>query len=84
MEPPMKIQRCSTIVILLIAFWAGLTPAWGVSKEMIQSAVEGVELRGGDVDEAPQVYKRLPEVLEQPAATAARAVVWRAKRRSMA
>ena len=40
-----------------------------VSKEMMLGAVKGVELRGGDVDEAPQVYKRLPEVLEQQGAT---------------
>ena len=33
-----------------------------VSREMMRDAVAGVELRGGDVDEAPQVYKRLPEV----------------------
>jgi tol-pal system protein YbgF len=32
----MKIQRVSILTVLLIAFWAGLTPAWGVSKEMIQ------------------------------------------------
>jgi tol-pal system protein YbgF len=32
----MKIQRCSTIVILLTAFWVNGTPAWGVSKEMVQ------------------------------------------------
>jgi len=32
----MKIQRYSTIIILLIVFWASLTPAWGVSKEMVQ------------------------------------------------
>jgi tol-pal system protein YbgF len=32
----MKIQRHSTLVVLLIAFWASLTPAWGVSKEIIQ------------------------------------------------
>ena len=35
-----------------------------VTHEMMDGAVKGVELRGGDVDEAPQVYKRLPEVLE--------------------
>jgi tol-pal system protein YbgF len=32
----MKIQRHSTLVVLLIALWLNLTPAWGVSKEMIQ------------------------------------------------
>ncbi len=32
----MKIQRHSTLVVLLIALWLDLTPAWGVSKEMIQ------------------------------------------------
>src|ERR1022692_3726164 len=36
MEPPMKIKRYSTMVIMLIAFLISLTPAWGVSKEMIQ------------------------------------------------
>ena len=32
----MKIERYSTLIVLLIALWAGQTPAWGVSKEMIQ------------------------------------------------
>ncbi len=33
----MKINRYSTMVVLLLAFWVNLTPAaWGVSKEMIQ------------------------------------------------
>jgi tol-pal system protein YbgF len=32
----MKIQRHSTLVVLLIALWVNLTPAWGVSKEIIQ------------------------------------------------
>ena len=30
---------------------------------------KGVELRGGDVDEAPQAYRRLPEVLAAHAGT---------------
>ena len=36
MEPSMKIQRYSSLAVLLIAFWATPKPAWGVSKEMIQ------------------------------------------------
>ena len=33
----MKINRYSTMVVLLLAFWVNLTPAaWGVSKEIIQ------------------------------------------------
>ncbi|HWD41195.1 MAG TPA: RtcB family protein, partial [Fimbriimonas sp.] len=38
-----------------------------VTDEMMQSWVgqADVELRGGDVDEAPQCYKRLPEVLAE-------------------
>src|SRR5579863_906847 len=32
----MKIQRVSTLLVLLIAFGASLTPVWGVSKEIIQ------------------------------------------------
>jgi tol-pal system protein YbgF len=36
MEPDMKIQRYSTLVVLMITFWVGPIPAWGVSKEMIQ------------------------------------------------
>lgn len=36
-----------------------------ISQEMMQEWVRsmGVELRGADVDEAPQAYKRLPDVL---------------------
>ena len=32
----MKIYRYSTMVVLLIGFWVNGTPAWGVSKEMVQ------------------------------------------------
>jgi len=32
----MKIHRYSTLLILLVALWLNLTPAWGVSKEIIQ------------------------------------------------
>ena len=32
----MKIHRYSTLVVVLIAFCGSLTPAWGVSKEIIQ------------------------------------------------
>jgi tol-pal system protein YbgF len=32
----MKLNRCSTTVVLLIGLWINLTPAWGVSKEIIQ------------------------------------------------
>jgi tRNA-splicing ligase RtcB len=32
-------------------------------------AAKGVELRGADVDEAPQAYKRLPEVLNSHSET---------------
>lgn len=37
-----------------------------VSKEMMRNWIDGanVELRGGDVDESPHCYKRLPDVLE--------------------
>lgn len=34
-----------------------------VSREMMDSAIEGLVLRGGDIDEAPQVYRRLEDVL---------------------
>jgi tRNA-splicing ligase RtcB len=38
--------------------------------EMIKWVTErGIELRGGDVDEAPQAYRRLPEVLAAHAGT---------------
>ncbi|MGA8490106.1 MAG: tol-pal system protein YbgF [Terriglobales bacterium] len=41
----MKIYRQSTVVVLLIVFWAIGTPAWGVSKEMIQlqTQVQGLQ-----------------------------------------
>jgi tol-pal system protein YbgF len=32
----MKIHRYSTVIVLLVAVWGMTTPAWGVSKEMIQ------------------------------------------------
>ena len=37
-----------------------------ISKEAMSSWIneKGVELRGADVDEAPQAYKRITEVLE--------------------
>ncbi len=34
-----------------------------VSHEDMRAATKGVVLRGGDLDEAPQVYRRLPDVL---------------------
>ena len=34
-----------------------------VSQEMMNEWMNGIELRGGDLDEAPQAYKRLREVL---------------------
>jgi len=36
-----------------------------ISKDMMHEwiAKQGVILRGGDVDEAPHVYRRLPDVL---------------------
>ena len=34
-----------------------------VSKEMMQGWVQGIELRGAGLDESPDCYKRLPEVL---------------------
>ena len=40
-----------------------------ISREMMQMATKGVELRGGDLDEAPQAYKRLNEVLEHQGKT---------------
>src|ERR1700733_15855344 len=41
----MKIHRYSTVVVLLIAFWVNGTPAWGVSKEMVQlqTQVQGLQ-----------------------------------------
>jgi len=38
----------------------------GVTQDMMDEWVKkvGIELRGGDVDESPHVYKRLPEVLK--------------------
>ena len=35
-----------------------------VSREMMMEATQGVVLRGGDLDEAPQVYRPLASVLE--------------------
>jgi tol-pal system protein YbgF len=32
----MKLYRSSTLLVLLIGLWLNLTPAWGVSKEIIQ------------------------------------------------
>jgi len=32
----MKIHRYSTVVVLLIAFWGNVTPAWGANKEMVE------------------------------------------------
>ena len=32
----MKLSRSSTLLVLLIGLWLNLTPAWGVSKEIIQ------------------------------------------------
>jgi len=42
-----------------------------ITREMMREwlAREGVSLRGGGTDEAPHVYKRLPEVLAHHAAT---------------
>ena len=42
-----------------------------ISREMMDAWVSaaGVELRGGDLDEAPQAYKRLDAVLEHHSAT---------------
>ena len=34
-----------------------------VSREDMRRATRGIELRGGDVDEAPQVYRKLDDVL---------------------
>ena len=34
-----------------------------VSREMMDEATKGVVLRGGDLDEAPQVYRKLDDVL---------------------
>jgi len=34
-----------------------------VSHEDMRAATKGVVLRGGDLDEAPQVYRRLQDVL---------------------
>lgn len=35
-----------------------------VTKEMMDEATIGVEIRGGDLDEAPQVYRKLQDVLD--------------------
>lgn len=34
-----------------------------VTHEMMRKATRGVVLRGGDLDEAPQVYRKLDDVL---------------------
>lgn len=34
-----------------------------VTQEMMDRATEGLVLRGGDLDEAPQVYRKLDDVL---------------------
>jgi tRNA-splicing ligase RtcB len=39
----------------------GLTDPWKLSSWLLEE--RGVMLRGAGLDEAPQVYKRLPEVL---------------------
>jgi len=35
-----------------------------VSRDDMERATRGIVLRGGDLDEAPQVYRRLSDVLE--------------------
>jgi tol-pal system protein YbgF len=32
----MKIHRYSTVVVLLLAFWGNVTPAWSANKEMVE------------------------------------------------
>jgi tRNA-splicing ligase RtcB len=40
---------------------------WAAVQQRI--AAQGIELRGGGADEAPEVYKKLDEVLEHHAGT---------------
>lgn len=51
--------------------WGKVKGEGRISKESMMEWVrsKGVELRGADVDEAPQAYKRLDEVLPQQGAT---------------
>jgi len=41
----MTLRRCSTLVALLSTFWLAVTPAWGVSKEMIQLQTQVQQLQ---------------------------------------
>src|SRR5205807_531234 len=44
-EVPMKLQRVSTVLILLPALWLGTVPAWGVNKEMVQLQTQVEQLQ---------------------------------------
>jgi len=41
----MRIQRYSIILLLLAALWLGVTPAWGVSKEIVQLQTQVQQLQ---------------------------------------
>jgi len=41
----MKLQRMSVLVALFSVLWIGLTPAWGVSKEMVQLQTQVQQLQ---------------------------------------
>jgi tol-pal system protein YbgF len=41
----MKLQRVSTVLILLPALWLGTVPAWGVNKEMVQLQTQVEQLQ---------------------------------------
>src|SRR5580658_1961053 len=41
----MKLSRSSTLLVLLIGLWLNLTPAWGVSKEIIQLQTQVQQLQ---------------------------------------
>jgi tol-pal system protein YbgF len=41
----MKIQRYTVVLALLAGLWSGLTPAWGVNKEMVQLQTQVQDLQ---------------------------------------
>ena len=41
----MKLQRMSVLVALFSVLWVGMTPAWGVSKEMVQLQTQVQQLQ---------------------------------------
>jgi tol-pal system protein YbgF len=63
----MKIQRYSTLVVLSVVLWMNLTPAWAVSKEMIELLTQVQTLQNAmthmqqSFDERMGVMKSLTE-----------------------